>query len=299
MGELLWLLFIGLLVFHYGGHVFATDIDNVSFPCPHKFVRDRRAVYDNSGILIDPENKILLDWTPKAACTVAVSLMFHHMGIVYGRDYHHFPHNLRLSFYEQCGLATLAMLADPTWLRVKVVRNPFDRAISSYFHSLRYADAIPAIKMYIPNYNNVSFADFIDILLSKPPSFMYNPGNGSHWYFQHKMYEIEAVREQRPSPFDVILHVENLKEDLVKLNRLVKRGHHGEEFPVTSVHSFYKSGNHYETVSVSRFLGRLQWWQVKDLHPANYSVMYDDLIRQKVTKLFHWDLALYNYSWPY
>ena len=82
--------------------------------------------------LVDYKNKLFLDWTPKADSVSATIMFFEHMGLKYGKDYQGWPHNLHQSYGEKCGFAHADIFRHNDWIRIKVVRNPYERVVSSY-----------------------------------------------------------------------------------------------------------------------------------------------------------------------
>jgi hypothetical protein len=77
-----------------------------------------------------------MDWTPKAACTKAVEMFWNEMNITRGLYYPEdaFVHMYRHDFYKQCGTISQDMLESSKYYKFKVVRNPYNRAVSSYIH---------------------------------------------------------------------------------------------------------------------------------------------------------------------
>lgn len=90
--------------------------------------------------LVDRPNKVLLEWSAKSASAVGVMMFFRHMGILEeANKYSKWIHYYRIEvFYRRYGLATYRDLLDPGMIKLKIVRNPFARAISAYIHTMRY-----------------------------------------------------------------------------------------------------------------------------------------------------------------
>lgn len=94
-----------------------------------------------SGCLIYPPGGIGLIWSPKSACTTALLWYLAHLGMLEAAaTFSRWPHNYRMKVLPELE-AYKQWLAecDPNRLRwVRVVRNPFFRAVSSYRHALRW-----------------------------------------------------------------------------------------------------------------------------------------------------------------
>ena len=79
--------------------------------------------------------KIIMDWSPKAACSVMVAMFFDSMNIRQDVNYTGFIHIYRQNvFYHRYGHVTMEELLDTSWYKFKVVRNPYARMVSSYMH---------------------------------------------------------------------------------------------------------------------------------------------------------------------
>jgi hypothetical protein len=88
--------------------------------------------------LIAPEARMVVLFSPKAACTNVVMWFLHHLG--HGqkaRDYAAWPHRYRGQVYYQSDLYRDACRLDLTGFTViKVIRDSFDRAESAFRHAL-------------------------------------------------------------------------------------------------------------------------------------------------------------------
>jgi len=79
--------------------------------------------------------KIIMDWSPKAACSVMVAMFFDSMDIRQDINYTGFIHRYRGEvFYPRYGHVTMEELLDTSWYKFKVVRNPYARMVSSHMH---------------------------------------------------------------------------------------------------------------------------------------------------------------------
>src|SRR5215813_12169016 len=89
--------------------------------------------------LIDRRHRLLLDWSAKAGCTLAIKMLFRYQGLVdEAEKVTDWVHNYRVRvYYARHGLATHRDLIDPGLLKMKVVRDPYDRAVSSYVTAVR------------------------------------------------------------------------------------------------------------------------------------------------------------------
>eukprot|EP01040_Poterioochromonas_malhamensis_P012882 gene12882-14112_t len=116
--------------------------------------------------LIDANRKILMEFTPKASCTSAVVGFLKAMGLEHEVDYTGWPHDFRDYIYNNCSHATLCHYLDPQWYRWKVVRNPYDRAVSGYLYAMTAKFGRWLLPLQILD---TSFESFIEYLLLLPP----------------------------------------------------------------------------------------------------------------------------------
>ncbi len=164
--------------------------------------------------VVDTKKKILMEFTPKADCTSAVVAFFQAMGLELGVDYVGWPHNFRdQHFNGRCGKATHCHYLMPDWFRFKVVRNPFDRAVSNYLHCI----GTPHVQNILPPpLINSSFEAFIDHMLTLSEKqfqlFLYR-----HAGPQSQLYERYVFAKKLPPIFNVIVKAEDGEKSLQQI----------------------------------------------------------------------------------
>eukprot|EP01040_Poterioochromonas_malhamensis_P013442 gene13442-14787_t len=164
--------------------------------------------------LIDSKRKVLMEFTPKASCTSAVVGFFKAMGLEHEVDYIGWPHDFRDKyFHNSCGRATPCHYVDPQWFRWKIVRNPYDRAVSNYL----YCMVAKVIRNVLPlSLVDVSFEEFIDYLLLLPENYL-QLFLGRHAGPQIQAYERHAYENHLPPVFNVVVKVEESEIGLQKI----------------------------------------------------------------------------------
>ncbi|HMN85455.1 MAG: hypothetical protein KF849_11950 [Rhizobiaceae bacterium] len=100
-----------------------------------------REVQAESGPLVYPPGGFGLIWSAKSACTTAILWYFAHVGVLEAAMRHnHWPHRYRVDVLPHLDRVKEWVrqrdLADLRWVRV--IRDPYARAVSSYRHALRY-----------------------------------------------------------------------------------------------------------------------------------------------------------------
>lgn len=114
-------------------------------------------------MLKDSSKYIIMDWSRKAACTNMVAMFLQNMNIYQDINYTGSSHQYRTNtFYDKYGHVKNKELYSDKWYKFKVVRNPYSRAVSSYYHVM----ITPDINAYFFSKNKV-----IDKTLSKTASF--------------------------------------------------------------------------------------------------------------------------------
>lgn len=120
--------------------------------------------------LINPHAKLLVIFSQKSACTNVAIWFFHHLGhATAARHFNLWPHAYRSNVYYFSELYRKAYGLDFSKFKVvRVVRDPYERAVSSFRHVLRYRFADAAIAKRV-RYRNIatkglSFSAFLDFL---------------------------------------------------------------------------------------------------------------------------------------
>ena len=158
------------------------------------------------SMLLNEGKRIIMDWSPKSACTKMVEMFWNEMGIKRGVHYPNesFLHLYRPDFYRQCGYVTQNMLDSPGYYKFKVVRNPYFRAVSSYIHIMDHSIAHTFLERVSPSImnktadrahplNNMSFEDFLKYYLEhvhlRPNKVELR--NGAIVHFQQQCSDVE------------------------------------------------------------------------------------------------------------
>ena len=114
---------------------------------------------------------IAVMWSPKAACTTVVSWAFQHNGLLQeALGFNPWIHCYRLHHYQKTEryLRRLRHFGQHARYVVKVVRNPFDRAVSSFIHAYRndYEDLAlrEILGRPVDRERRFSFREFVELL---------------------------------------------------------------------------------------------------------------------------------------
>jgi len=244
----------------------------------------------NPFTIVNYQRKILMEYTLKADCTSAVAMFLEQVGFRYGVEYKGWPQFFLEKYYEpHCGRPTVCTYYYDDWYRFKVTRNPYDRAVSSYLYIMKNPPlsekAIPEDKR-----ENMTFEQFIDHMLTLSEEEMQYYGEG-HGGYQSQVYERALFQkyQHRKSFFHHIVHIEDPKAlDPIR-----------ERFNFTSHLNYMPPHHAVRTNKEQGFVGNVPYDQLKEHVPTDYGLFYDLALKEKVSRRFHWDLAIYNYTFPF
>ena len=262
------------------------------------------------GMLLDEKHHIIMDWTPKAACTKAVEMFWNEMGIYRGVHYPQdaFVHNYRKNYEKVCGSVTKQMFNSNKYYKFKVVRNPYNRAVSSYLHIMKnrighkFANKNTAQGQNDANrehpWNNLSFEEFLRLYITTVHPLLKNdPGmrNSALIHFQHQCLEEEVTfyNHNKKSIFNRIVHAEKFDEDISLVNGDTRMNY---SYPIRDdPHVAEKSA------VADIYLGNHNYTDLLSHHqvPNNYGKFYNNESRKLVAMIFSDDLKLYGYDYPF
>jgi hypothetical protein len=271
--------------------------------------RPPRSVH--SGMLLDEKHHVIMDWTPKAACTKAVEMFWNQMGIFRGIYYptNSFIHNYRYYYYMNCGHVSQDMLTNKSYYKFKIVRNPFNRAVSSYLHLMKtniahtitWASSVSGERDKegsdrLNPLNDQTFEQFLNMYMKivHPDSNKYHNVALTHFQPQSLDVEVKAFKSKTKSIFDYIVHLENFDEDIAVVNKASKMNY---SFPyeVVDTHEVMK------TKQSDRYFGNTTFSTMMKSSgvPENYGKFYNRNTKRIVSKIFANDLKIYNYTFPF
>jgi len=178
-------------------------------------VGEKRLLDLRTKPLFDPDHRLMVIWSPKSACT-ATTIWFYRQAGLYdvAKALDTWPHRYRLRVYERSEMWRRGRNDDLSKYRIiRVIRDPYQRAISSYRQALRYGYLDDRMRRFagrpIDAEAGYSFDEFLDCIGERDLAAM--TSNAHHAV---QMHPVEWLRR----PTDVI----NIsKQDLFsELNRI-------------------------------------------------------------------------------
>lgn len=227
-------------------------------------------------------------WSYKSACTTVIKWVLLHNGLLpEALAYNSWVHKYRLHHYQKSDryLGRLGAFARGKFDVIKVVRDPLDRAVSSYIHAYRTGYDDEAISQVIQRplarRQRFSFREFVTFL-ERSDLRACNP----HHRVQVAPVERHVLFGTRPR--QVIKIERDLTEALSTLERTFKLQATDFTDPVfTSEHHTVRAPQHGPAADLTHF--------VRDALPPA-STFYDDDLRQRVARLYAEDFSRYGYS---
>ena len=229
--------------------------------------------------LTDTSRKVIIDWSPKAGCTVLIKMFFRNMGLLdEALAYNSWIHEYRMHVFSKEHPTELSDLKNPEYYKIKFVRNPYHRAVSSYMHTMRYEVMHPPVKKVLWRWNaNISFKTFVNYL-SKIDLHTCDP----HYSLQKKWFENEL-----PNCYNKIIKIENLNASIRELNE--------QKYFGFDLEGLSSNHHHIKNRSLTENVSRLKWSRLKENIPG-YANFYTPELAQKVYKLYKEDFEAYGYA---
>jgi len=237
--------------------------------------------------IVDEKHRLVMLFTPKAGCTRAVIMMFKHMGLLdEARAYSPWVHDYR----ERCKFVIhpQSHLYSGDYFVFKVVRNPYDRVVSSFINAVEYCQwKYTNSNSDCPLLKNPTFVQFLELL--DKTNFFTEGYVESHLYHhsgpQYVPGEEKYVRKY--------VRIENGQADVDEINRKC-----GTTLDIENVDPALLP--HHQKRSLTTLvsdLGNVPFNQLPRPLPTSYSAFYaDPRARALVERLFANDILRYGYS---
>ena len=212
------------------------------------------------GILINNDKKIIIDWSAKSGCTNILTMFFKYINLYknFFLEYPIYIYYERVN-YTRKNLISKEFLLNSKYLKLKFVRNPYARAVSSYLHL---------------SINNLSFYQFLLNLLNNKHEY------NIHYASQHHLLE------KKQKIYNEIIKIENIESEIERINK--KYNINLEYESVSNHHSIKK-------LDEEKYVGYIKYSDIKNI--PSYRYFYDDeRIKQLVYEIYKIDINLYNYT---
>jgi len=261
---------------------------------PQKRHRIHEACKGPNHPLFLEDRDIALLWSAKAGCTFAVKWFFFQRGELETALAHSsWIHDYRTQVYRQSDAywAGVHRAEFGKFRYIRLVRDPFARAVSSYLHMVRTVGDHAFHQPFndflgrdIEEGPGVAFSEFCDFLLATDVSRC-----DVHYRQQAHRLETEGLVD-----VDHVVHLEHLERELEPLVR---------RYGLRQVAFDELSASHHNTrrAPSEEFVGERPFRRsAEDTYP-DYRAFYDAALTEKVRSVYREDLSRYGYRdapWP-
>ena len=232
--------------------------------------------------IVDEKSKLIMLWSPKAACTTACIMMFRHMGLLEDAlKYSKWIHKYRCDiFYHEHGFVNINdHLLSKKYFVFKVIRNPYDRAVSSYLMLIKMT---PKEKL-----KKISFEDFLKHIKINSGIFIDN-NEIDHYITSHICPQYVENEEKYINKY---VRIENGKRDINEINKLrnINLDINIENKDLLPHHAQRSK------TSNKRYLGNVPFDELPYI-PASYKCFYNKLTKKLVEEIYADDIINYKYK---
>lgn len=236
---------------------------------------------------VDSANLAVM-WSYKAACTTVIKWVFAQNGLLpEAMAYNSWVHKYRLRQYQKSEryLSRLKRLSSGAFEVVKVVRDPLDRAVSSYIHAYRHGyddEAIAkVVQRPVSRRQRFSFREFVAFLEQ----------SNLHYCNPHHRLQVAPIERHvlfRTRPSKIIRIEQGLNAALSELER-------GLGLPATDfTNPVFESDHHTVRAAPAGLAADLVHIPRDAVPPA--ARFYDRELASKVARLYAEDFRHYGYS---
>lgn len=225
---------------------------------------------------------IMFGFTPKAGCSAVAKLFLSSIGHENSEQYLKWPHPDRIA-YQRANPTQFADWRNPSILKLKFVRNPYERAVSSYIHVLKHPRLVDHLlaRPDDPPAEMWSFNDFLD-RLSDINLFASNP----HYMPQTWTLERSVFR------FDRVIKIEHMHDELALVEKDFGRNLVIDDSILKSRHHTKRDESHQFFCGEHSFSDLLE----TGLPPSDN--FYSAEIIKKIQRLYKRDVAVLGYPTP-
>jgi len=234
--------------------------------------------------LIFPEKKLCLFFSAKSGCTFATKWFFFQLGLLNeALDYHHWVHNYRIDIYykQKEYLANLNSVLSPDYLRIKLVRSPYQRAVSSYIHAIRTRYATEDLSRFlqrdVSDEKKFTFEEFIDYL----------EATGVKNCNPHHRVQLENLEADGLLQFDKIIKLEESFPAFLQLEQELG-------LKSSDLGSFAQSQHHRNRDASDEYCGN-KLYKRSDQTFGQFRAFYNDSLKEKIANLYMCDFEQYHY----
>lgn len=219
-------------------------------------------------LLGSEQHKLIFGWTEKCNCTGVVKMFFNEINLLdEALEYNPWIHKYRKKYMDNNNF-DMNTLKYKNYLKIKFVRCPYDRAVSSYLHVCK-------TKNLPPEY---TFEMFLRSLIDNNKQL--NPNVKSH--SGHQKCLGENIKD-----WNEIVKCENIHDEILRINKI-----YGRNFKSNF------SSEHWNTnrlINEYTYVGNIPY--TSELHKHNYINFYNNISRELVERYYRIDIYTFSYNY--
>lgn len=244
--------------------------------------RQKYFLNHESGIRDDKANLIML-WSPKAGCTTSCIMMFKHMGLLdEALKYSMWIHDYRWDvYYEKYGRINNNHLSSKKYFIFKVIRNPYNRIVSTYLHRFKTSSN--------DDFRKLSFEEFIKNIKINSGFFIID----NKMDYDITYHSFPQYFKDEEKIIDKYVYLENIKNDIDEINTL-----HNTNLDINIDIELLPHHTHHIDINIcddNKYLGNIPFDQLSII-PSSYKCFYNDLTKRLVEEIYFDDFSHYNYK---
>jgi len=236
--------------------------------------------------LVDSQDRFILFITAKAGCTFATKWFFEQQGLLdEALKYKKWIHAYRIQvYYKTPGyMQKLKRALSKRAKKIKLVRCPYQRAVSSYLHCIRnknrHGDLSPFLGRSVDHINTFTFEEFVEFLYSIDITTC-NP------HYRKQVWEHEITNRLR---FYRVIKLESSIEEFRNIEK---------EFNLMQTNLLQHSvSNHHIKKEEGKggYCGNIHFTkETKSIQ--HYSNFYNDSTLKRIAHIYNDDFNHYGYS---
>lgn len=220
----------------------------------------------------------------KAGCTFATKWMFFQQGLLEeALAYDAWVHKYRIDIYSNSDMYRLTFLSvySDKYIRLKLVRSPYQRAVSSYIHAIRTGYPIPELSKFlgrdIDKKNTFSFEEYLAFLEQ----------TGVRKCDPHHRMQTEKAELSGKLKIDRVIKLEG---SISKFRQIE------DEYELKSADllSFSQSIHHHKRINNEEYCGNRKFTR-HERKFSQFQLFYNDTLKEKVANLYACDFKQYGY----
>ena len=236
--------------------------------------------------LIDEESKLIMLWTPRAACTTACIMMFKHMGLLEDALKYYGNKCIQLSngwvhkyrdeiFYKKYGIVNINdHLLSKKYFIFKVIRNPYDRAVSSYF-TIRSKEKL----------KKISFEEFLKNIKINSGIFIDDNEIDIHI----TLHSCPQYVKDEEKYINKYVRLESQKKDIDEINKLCN-----VTLDLSIDENLTPYYNKHSETSNKGYLGNVRFDELPKI--TSHKCFYNELTKKLVEEIYSDDIINYKYK---